>query len=114
MNNWPDLPRSLACREEIILDLVANGGWSVAIYKSKVGEENSHENRAPKDLINSNLEGNIGRTSSLDLAIEPIVEIMTRWSVVEEAKGGKTDESLQVEWTTRDEDLCRIIKGSKS
>ena len=105
MDNRPDLPRSLACGEEVILDFVANGGGGVTIHKSKVGEKDSHENRAPKDLINSNLESNIGGTSSLDLAVEPVVEIVTRRSMVEETKGGQTNESLQVEWTTRNEDL---------
>ena len=98
MYNRPDLPRSLACREEIILDFVANGSRGIAIYKSKVGEEDSHKNRAPEDLIDSDLEGNIRRTSSLDLPVEPVVEEVTRRSVVEEAKGRKTDESLQVKW----------------
>ena len=40
-----------------------------------------------------------------DLAIEPVVEIMARWTVVKEAEGGKSDESLHIEWSSADEDL---------
>jgi len=77
VDNRPDLPRSLASREEVILDLVANRRERITIAKSKVGKEDSHENGAPEDLINSNLKGNIFGASSLDLAIEPVVEVVS-------------------------------------
>jgi hypothetical protein len=105
VDNWPNLPRSLASREEVILDLVTNRRERIAVAKSKIGKEDSHENGAPEDLINSNLEGNIFGASSLDLAIEPVVEVVSRWSVVEETKGRKRDESLNIEWTSSNEDL---------
>jgi hypothetical protein len=46
MHNRPDLPRSLASAEKIILDLVSNGAERVSSAQAEVGEKDSHENRA--------------------------------------------------------------------
>jgi hypothetical protein len=109
VDNWPDLPRSLASREEVVLDLATNRRERIAVAKSKVGEEDCHENGAPEDLINSNLECNIFGACSLDLAVEPVVEVVSRWSVVEETKGRQSDESLDIERTSSNEDLRAIM-----
>jgi hypothetical protein len=42
---------------------------------------------------------------SWNLGIQPVVERMTRRTVVEETKGRKSNESFPVEWTTPDENL---------
>jgi hypothetical protein len=64
MHNRPDLPTSLACREQVVLNLVGNGAKRVTIDKAKVREEDSHENGAPKDLVNRDLASNVlGRLS---------------------------------------------------
>jgi hypothetical protein len=105
VNNRPDLPRSLASSEEVVLELVTNDSEGISVDKSKVGEEDSHEKWAPNDLVDSDLEGNISGTGSRDLAVKPVVEVVARRSVVKETEHGKTDESLNVECTSSDEDL---------
>lgn len=105
MNNRPDLPRSLASREEVVLDLVSDDSEGISVDKSKVGEEDSHEDRAPEDLVDSNLESDILSSSSGDLVVKPVVEVVTRRSVVKETEGRKRKETLHVECSSRDEDL---------
>ena len=108
VNNWPHLPRSLARREKIILNLGTNGSRGVTINQSKICEEDCHENRAPEDLVDSNLEGNVSSTSPLDLSIKPVVEKVSRGSMVEETECRECDESFHVEWSSRDEDLANV------
>jgi hypothetical protein len=81
VDKGPDLPASLAGGQEILLDFLADDGERVSVYQTKVREEDSHKDRAPKDLINANLQGNILGTSSLDLVIQPVVEVVSRGSV---------------------------------
>lgn len=81
MDNGPDLPTSLAGTQEVVLDLVADDGERVSVYQTKVGEEDSHKDRAPQDLVNTNLQCNVLGTSSLDLVIQPAVEVVSRGSV---------------------------------
>ena len=102
----PDLPRSLASSEEIVLDLGSDGSEGVTVDKSKVGEEDGHEDWAPGDLVDGDLGSNRLSVLSRDLAVEPVVEVVSRRSVVEKTESGKGDESLHVERTSRDEDLC--------
>jgi hypothetical protein len=106
VNNRPDLPRSLASREEVVLDLVTNDSEGISVDKSKVGEEDSHEDRAPEDLVDSDLEGDILGSGSGDLVVKPVVEVVTRRSVVKETKCRKRKEALHVECSSGDEDLC--------
>ena len=54
----PDLPRSLAGRKEIRLDLGSDCSEAVTVHKSEVSEENGHENGAPHGLVNKNFLGN--------------------------------------------------------
>ena len=107
VDNGPDLPRTLACGKKIVLDLGSDSGEGVTVDQSKVGEEDSHEDGAPDNLIESNLGGDGLSVASWDEVIEPVVEVVSRGSVVKETKGGKGDESLHVEWSTRDENLQR-------
>jgi hypothetical protein len=110
VDHRPDLPGSLACREEVVLDLASDGSEGVSINQSKVSEEDSHEDRAPDDLVKGNLHGNSLSVFSWDVLVEPVVEVVSRGSVVEESKGGKSDETLHVEWSSTDEDLNKEKK----
>ena len=116
MNKWPHFPGTLAGSKKIRLDLVSNGSEGVSVAKSKVGEENGHKDRAPADLVNGNLGGDRLGILSWDLGVEPVVEVMSRRSVVKETKGRKSNEPLPVEWSATDKDLRRektIEKGEK-
>jgi hypothetical protein len=86
VDNGPYLPRSLASRKKIGLDLGGNGGKRVSVNQTKVGEEDSHEDRAPAKLVNSNLQCDRLSVSSRDLRVEPVVEVVTRRTVVEETE----------------------------
>jgi hypothetical protein len=105
MDNRPDLPRSLACEEEIVLDLISNYAHGVTICESQVREEDSHEDRTPNELVNSDLECDVLCLSSDNLAVKPVVKIVSRRSVVNQTKDGKSDETLHVEGTSTDKDL---------
>lgn len=105
MDDWPNLPRSLACCKQVALDLVSNGGERVSVDKSKVSEEDSHENGAPEHLVNENLRCNRFSILALDKVIQPVVEVVSRWSVVKETECRKSEEALHVEGSSGDEDL---------
>lgn len=59
----------------------------------------------PANLINENLEGDILAFLSWDFAVKPVVEEVSRGSVVDETEDGKSDEALHVEWSSTDENL---------
>lgn len=107
VDNGPHLPGSLACAKEVVLDLVANGREGVSVDKSEVGKVDNHEQRAPKDLINGNLESNLGGLRSFNLGVKPVVKEVSGGSVVEQSKHGKSDETLDVEWIFANENLLR-------
>jgi hypothetical protein len=46
MDNGPDLPRSLASTEKVVLDLASDDGHGVAVDQAEVGEEDGHEDGA--------------------------------------------------------------------
>ena len=107
VDNRPDLPRSLAGRKQVVLDLVSNGSEGVSVDQTKVSEEDSHEKWAPDDLIKGNLHGNLLSFRSFNEFVKPVVEVVSRRSVVQETESRKSDESLHVEWSAGDEDLSR-------
>ena len=109
VNSRPDLPGSLAGSEKIVLDLFSNGAEAIAVNESEVSEEDGHENWAPGNLVNHDLLGNRFSVLSGDLAVEPVVEVVTGRSVVEKTESGKSDESLHVEGTSGDEELYVIV-----
>jgi hypothetical protein len=111
VDNGPDLPRSLASRKEIVLDLASNSSEGITVGESKVGEENRHENWAPNGLVDENLFRDRNSILSGDLFVEPIVEVVTGRSMVEKTECGKSDESLHVESTSRNENLLSLIDG---
>ena len=108
VDEGPDLPTSLAGAQKIVLDLGGDGSDAVAVDEAKVGEEDGHEDGAPEDLVDGDLgEDGLG-VGTLDLGIEPVVEVVAGGSVVDETKDGEGDESLHVEGTAGDEDLLGI------
>lgn len=111
VNERPDLPGSLDGSEEIGLDLRSNFRETLSGDESKVGEEDSHENWAPNDLVKGNLLGDRHSILSGNLSVKPIVEIVSRRSVVEKTECGKGEESGHVERVGGDEDL--LIKNAK-
>jgi hypothetical protein len=48
MDDRPNLPRSLAGRQQVTLNLLANSTKRVAIDQTQVGEKDGHENGAPE------------------------------------------------------------------
>lgn len=105
VNNGPHLPGSLAGGKKVALDLVANGGQGIAVHQTEVSEEDSHKDGAPQDLVDGNLGENSLGICTRNLAIEPVVEVVSRWSMVDETKDGKRDETLPVEGASADEYL---------
>lgn len=86
VDEGPDLPGPLAGAEEVVLDLGGDGSDTVAVDEAKVGEEDGHEDGAPEDLIDGDLgEDGLG-VGSLDLGIEPVVEVVARGSVVDKTE----------------------------
>lgn len=86
VNYGPHFPRSLTGGEKVTLDLVSNGGQRIAVHQTEVREEDSHKDGAPEDLVNGNLGEHSLGISTRNLAIEPVVEVVTRRSVVNESK----------------------------
>ena len=111
VDEGPDLPGTLARGEEVVLDLGGDGSDAVAVDEAKVGEEDGHEDGAPEDLVDGDLgEDGLG-VGTLDLGIEPVVEVVAGGSVVNETKDGEGDEPLHVKGTAGDEDLLGIGRG---
>ena len=86
MDNGPHFPRSLTCGKQVILNLGTNGGEGISVDKSEVTKEDTHENRAPEELIDGNLSEDGGGIGSRDFVIKPVVEVMSRWAVVDESE----------------------------
>lgn len=107
MDQRPNLPGPLAGCKQVILDLASDSRERISVDKSKVCEEDSHENGAPDNLIKSDLHTNRLSISAFNLLVEPVVEVVSRGSVVKETECRKSDEALHVEWSARDEDLKR-------
>ena len=105
VDNGPYLPGSLASSEQVILDLASDSGEGVSVDQSKVREEHAHENGAPNDLVKKDLLCNRQSIVSFDFTVKPVVEVVSRRSMVQETKGRKSNETLHVEGSSRDEDL---------
>ncbi len=86
MDNGPHFPRSLTCGEQVIFNLGTNGGEGISVDKSEVRKEDTHEDRAPEELIDGNLSEDGGGISSRDFVIKPVVEVVSRWAVVDESE----------------------------
>jgi len=102
VNNWPDLPRSLYGSEKIRLDFVSNNREAISCNETEVCEENDHEKWAPDNLVNAYFGKNGLGASSFDLGVEPVVEVVSWWSVVQESECCKGDEALYVNYTGLD------------
>ena len=105
VDDGPDLPGSLAGAEEVGPDLGSDGGEAVAVDEAEVGEEDGHEDGAPEDLVDGDLgEDGLG-VRTLDLGVEPVVEVVAGGSVVDESEDGEGDEALHVKGSSGEEDL---------
>lgn len=107
----PELPGSLAGGQQVVLDLVSDGRHAVAVDKSKVREEDGHEDGAPTDLVDRDLHGDGLGILSGDLRVQPVVEVMSGGAVVQETEGTESDESLPIEWSRSQEDLMLLFFG---
>jgi hypothetical protein len=65
----------------------------------------SDPNLPPDQLVKGNLHKDLLGFSSWDLLVEPVVEVVSRGSMVQESEGGQSDEALHVESSSADEDL---------
>ena len=114
MHRRPHLPRSLAGGEQVILNLVTNGGEGISVDKSKVGEENTHEDWAPEELIDGNLREDRDSISSGNFFVEPVVEVMSRGAVVDESEERKSGKTLVINGSSSNEDLMAMIVATSS
>ena len=105
VDQGPDLPAALHGGKEIVLDLVSNDSEGVAVDETQVGEEDTHKDGAPEQLIDTDLERDVLGLGSWNLLVEPVVKVVSRGAVVDEAKDGEGDESLHVEGASANEDL---------
>ena len=108
VDHWPNLPGSLTGRQKVILDLASNDTQGVTVNQAKVGEEDTHEDWAPEELIDGNLCEDGGGVGSGDLFVEPVVEVMSGGAVVDESEEGEGGETLPVDGSTGDEELLCI------
>ena len=112
MHHWPHLPRSLASGEQVILDFVTNGGEGISVDKSEVGEENTHEDWTPDDLIDGNLREDRDGISSWDFVVEPVVEVVSRRAVVDETEERKSGKTLVINGSSSNEDLMTMVEAT--
>jgi hypothetical protein len=111
VHNWPHLPRTLACSEQVILDLISNDGERISVDETEVGEEDAHEDGTPEELIDGNLREDGDGISSWDLLVEPVVEVVTRGAVVDESEKGEGGKALVIDGASSDEDLMWYLLG---
>ena len=112
MGHWPHFPRSLACVEQVCLDLVANGGEGISVDKSEVGEEYTHEDGAPEELIYGNLREDMDGLSARDDFVEPVVEVVTRGAVIDESKGRQSGKTHVINRSSDNEDLMIMAEAT--
>lgn len=95
----------MASSQEVVLDLVTDGVQGISIDKAEVSEEHAHEDGAPEELINSDLGEDGNGISSRNLLIEPVVEVVSRWSVVDETEEGESSETFPINGASSNKDL---------
>lgn len=109
VHNRPNLPGSLASSQEVSPDLSSNGSQGISVDKTKIGEEDAHEDGAPDNLIDSDLGEDGDSIRSGELLIEKVVEVVSRGAVVDESKESKGGKALIVDGSTGDEELSEQI-----
>ena len=107
MNKRPNLPRSLYSSKQITLDFVSNCSKRVSIDKTKVCKEYTHEDWTPKDLVDCYFCRNGSSICSLDFGVEPVVKVVSGWSVVDESEYGEGYKSLDVKSRLYNEELVK-------
>ena len=105
VHNGPDLPRSLTSRKKIFLDFIDNHRKRVTVDQTQVGEENSHKDGTPEQLVHTDLKGDMLGFSSFNLPVQPVVEVVSRRTVIDEPEDSERDESLHIERSATDEKL---------
>jgi hypothetical protein len=93
---------------------LSNSGKGISIDQSQVGEEDSHKDGAPNELIDSNLDGNVLAVCSWNLFVKPIVEIMSAGSMIDETKDGERNITLPVEASSGNKDLSAKKAGGNT
>jgi hypothetical protein len=114
VHNWPHLPGSLAGGEQVILNLVTNGGEGISVDKSEVGEENTHEDGAPEELIDGNLREDGNGISTGDFFVEPVVKVVSRGAVVDESEERESGKTLVINGSSGNEDLMIMTEGTSN
>jgi len=105
MHQRPNLPRSLTRRQQIILNLILNHTERVSVDQSEVGEENTHKDGTPDDLIDGHLGEDGDSIGAGNLFVEPVVEVVAGGAVVDEAEEREGGETFPVDGSSSDEDL---------
>jgi hypothetical protein len=95
----------LAGSQKVVLDLVTDGIQGISVDKAKVSEEDTHEDGAPEELINGNLGEDGNGVSPRDLLIEPVVEVMSRGTVVDETEERESCETFPINGASSNKDL---------
>ena len=90
------------------MDLLPNNRERVPVDQAKVGEEDRHEDRTPEELVDGNFREDGDGIRAWNLLVEPIVEVVTRWTVVDEAEEGEGGKTLVVDGSSSDEDLMNV------
>ncbi len=106
----PDLPGTLAGRQQVVLDLVTDNVEGVAVDQTQIGEKDAHKDGAPEQLVNGNLEGHMLGLGTGNLVVEPVVKVVSGRSVVNETKDGKSYKASHIKGTASNENLNLKIK----
>ena len=77
VHNGPYLPRALASREQIVLDLVGDDAKGISVDESEVGEKDSHEDGAPDELIKRDFGSDVLGLCSFNLFVQPVVKVVS-------------------------------------
>ena len=77
VHNGPYLPRTLASREQIVLDLVGDDAKGISVDESEVGEKDSHEDGAPDELIKRDFGSDVLGLCSFNLFVQPVVKVVS-------------------------------------
>lgn len=108
MHHRPNLPGTLTRRQQIILNLILNHTERIPVDQSEVGEENTHEDGTPDDLVDGHLGEDGDGIGAGNLFVEPIVEEMAGGAVVDEAEEGEGGETFPVDGSSGDKDLLYV------
>lgn len=90
------------------MDLLPNDRERVPVDQAKVGEEDRHEDGTPEELVDGNFREDGDGIRAWNLLVEPIVEVVTRWTMVDKTEEGEGCKTLVVDGSSSDEDLMNV------